>query len=90
MRCNPLANRSEMTIPIQAWGEGLASNGYPINFWFYDNAAHGLLAGPLKREMRVYGTGSTAMTRYGWTGGNSDEANRFTKDLVEEIKTSYR
>jgi dienelactone hydrolase len=90
MRCNPLANRSEMTIPVQVWGEGLASKGSPINFWFYDNAAHGLLAGPLKREMRVYGTGSTAMTRYGWTGGNSDEANRFTKDLVEEIKTSYR
>ena len=86
LRCNPRANRDAATISTQAWGEGLASKGFPVSFWYYDDAAHGLLAGPLNRGMRVYGTGPTAMTRYGWTGASPDAANQFIKDIMTEIR----
>jgi hypothetical protein len=60
-----------------------------VEFWFYDDAAHGLLAGSLNKGMRVYGSGPTAQRRYGWTGASPDAAQRFVADLMQVIRASY-
>jgi len=52
-------------------------------------AAHGLLAGPLNKGMRVYGSGPTALNCYALVGASPDAANRFTLDLMNTIKGSY-
>jgi dienelactone hydrolase len=88
-RCNAVVNASGLTISPQAWGEQLKAEGQPVEFWFYDDAAHGLLAGHLDNGVRVYGSGPTAQKRYGRTGASPDAARRFTEDLVREIRASY-
>jgi acetyl esterase/lipase len=89
-RCNSRVNPEKMTISPQAWGEELKAAGQPIDFWFYENAAHGLLAGFIDRGMRTYGSGPSATVRYGWIGANSDAANQFVKDLMRVIIASYK
>ena len=76
-------------VPPQQWGEQLKAEGQPVEFWFYDDAAHGLLGGPIHRGMRIYGSGPTAVRRYGWTGASPDAANRFTADLMRRIRATY-
>lgn len=88
-RCSAMANPGQMTISPQAWGEQRKAEGQPVEFWFYDNAAHGLLMGHVSREMRVYGTGPTAQRRYGWTGAPPAAANQFVDDLMRVIRASY-
>lgn len=88
-RCSFLANPRATMISPQAWGEKLKSEGQPLELWFYENAAHGLLAGSLHKGMRIYGSGPTALTRYGWVGASPDAANQFTQDLMSTIKASY-
>lgn len=88
-RCNALSAPGAMTISPQAWGESLQAQGQPIEFWFYDDAAHGLLAGFIDRGMRVYGSGPTAQRRYGWIGASPEAAARFTDDLIRTIKATY-
>lgn len=88
-RCSFQANPQALTISPQAWGEQRQAEGQPVEFWFYDNAAHGLLMGHISREMRVYGSGPTAQPRYGWIGASPDAANRFTADLMRVIKSTY-
>ena len=89
-RCSAVVNPSDLTISPQAWGEKLSQEGQPVEFWFYADAAHGLLAGFMDKGVRVYGSGPTAKPRYGWTGATPAAADRFTEDLLNTIKTSYR
>jgi hypothetical protein len=89
-RCNVHVNRDKMTISPQTWAEELKATGQPIEFWFYENAAHGLLAGHIDRGMRTYGTGPSASVRYGWIGASPDAANQFVTDLMKVIAGSYR
>ena len=89
-RCSALVNPEEMTVSPQQWGERLRAEGQPVDFWFYEDAAHGLLAGPVSRELRVYGSGSMAQRRYGWTGAGAAAAERFVDDLIRVIRAGYR
>lgn len=88
-RCSFTINPSEQSISPQTWGEQLKAQGQPVDFWFYDDAAHGLLAGPIQRGMRVYGSGPTAQRRYGWTGASGAAADRFVADLMATIRATY-
>lgn len=88
-RCSLFANPSQLTVSPQAWGEQRKGEGQPVEFWFYDNAAHGLLMGHISREMRTYGTGPTALRRYGWIGASPAAASQFVDDLMRTIKASY-
>jgi dienelactone hydrolase len=90
LRCSALTNSFDMTISPQAWGEKLRSEGQPVEFWFYDDAAHGLLAGFMDKGVRIYGSGPTALRRYGWIGASPASAKRFTDDLVKTIKATYQ
>ena len=89
LRCNPFVNPGAMTPSPQAWGEQLQSEGQPVAFRFYDDAAHGLLSGPIKKGVRVYGSGATAQRRFGWTGASTDAADRFVADLMKVIVATY-
>lgn len=88
-RCSLFANPNEQGISPQQWGEQLKAKGQPVEFWFYEGAAHGLFIGPVDKSMRIYGSGPTAARRYGWTGANPEAVKRFTADLVREIKATY-
>lgn len=37
------------------WFEQQKAAGADIEVWFYENAAHGILAGPIDRGIRLYG-----------------------------------
>ena len=87
--CSATVNPSEMTISPQAWGEQLRAAGQPVEFRFYDNAAHGLLIGPIDRGMRVYGSGPGAQVRYGWIGAGPEVADRYVEDLIAAIRAGY-
>lgn len=89
LRCSLFANPGDMTISPQAWGEKLRAEGDPVEFWFYDEAAHGLMAGHIDRGVRIYGSGPTALKRYGWIGASPAAAKRFTDDLIKTIKATY-
>ena len=88
-RCSLFVNPGSQGLSPQAWGEQLRAQGQPVEFWFYEDAAHGLLAGPIDRGMRTYGTGPTASRRYGWIGATAAVADRFIADLVRTIKATY-
>lgn len=87
--CSGLANPEAVTPTPQAWGEAAVTEGQPVEFWFYEEAAHGLLAGSLVKGMRVYGTGPSAQTRYGWTGASAEAAARFVGDMMRAIQATY-
>jgi dienelactone hydrolase len=88
-RCSQRNNPFAQSLSPQQWGDQLKAEGQPLEFWFYDDAAHGLLAGPINRGMRTYGSGPTALRRYGWIGASPDAANRFTADLMKAIRSTY-
>ena len=88
-RCSLRVNPSDQGISPYQWGEQLKASGQPVEFWFYDDAAHGLLAGPINRGMRTYGSGPSAARRYGWIGASPTAANLFVNDLIKAIKASY-
>ena len=88
-RCSFNANPTDQGLSPQQWGEQLKAAGQPVEFWFYEDAAHGLLGGAVDRGMRTYGSGPTAARRYGWTGASPDAANKFTADLMKAIKATY-
>lgn len=88
-RCSRHANPTAQGLSPQQWGEQLKAEGQLLEFWFYEDAAHGLLLGLITRGMRTYGSGPSADRRYGWTGASPDAANRFTADLIKAIKATY-
>jgi hypothetical protein len=88
-RCSATVNPSELTISPQQWGEALKAAGQPLEFWFFDDAAHGLLAGSLNKGVRVYGSGSSAQRRFGWVGASSESAQRFVSNLLDTIRATY-
>lgn len=88
-RCNPRANPQDLTISPQTWGEQLKASQQPVEFWFYENAAHGILIGPINRGIRIYGSGPTAKKTYGWTGAGPDVAARYVADIMRVIRESY-
>jgi len=88
-RCSHRNNPDAQGLSPRQWGEQLKADGQPLDFWFYDDAAHGLLSGPIDRGMRSYGSGPSADRRYGWTGASADAANRFAADLIKAIKATY-
>ena len=88
-RCSAKNNPTDMVQSPMAWASDLKSQGLPIDMWFYDNAAHGVFIGTMKKETRTYGTGETANFRYGWIGSRDGDADQYAADIVKLIKSSY-
>lgn len=88
-RCSFAVNRDALVPTPMAWMEGVKSRGQPVDIWFYDRAAHGILIGPIKHDTRRYGAGPTASLRFGDTGSEAAVADRYIADIVALIKSSY-
>ncbi len=88
-RCSSLFNPQDMVITPQAWADELKSRGQPIEIRHYEEAAHGILLGPINRKQVTYGSGPMAKVRYAWTGSGSGVPERFIQDLMTAIKASY-
>ena len=88
-RCSATSNPREMVPSPLAWMIALKAQGLPVEMWFYEKAAHGILNGPMKKETRTYGAGVTANLRYGWTGSHEDVPGHYISDIVKLVKSSY-
>ena len=88
-RCSVWVNPYEMVQTPMQWFEEVKAQGQPVETWFYEQAAHGIMAGNVSKEMRTYGKGPTAMVRYGWVGAPRSVADQFAEDIVKTVKASY-
>jgi dienelactone hydrolase len=88
-RCSAINNPQEMVPSPLDWVSATKAQGLPVEMWFYENAAHGILIGRMKKETRTYGTGATANLRFGWTGSSYDVPDNYISDIVKLIKSSY-
>jgi dienelactone hydrolase len=88
-RCSGINYPQDMVPSPLEWVNALKSQGQPVDIWFYDNAAHGILLEPMKNGTRTYGTGETASFRYGSTGSRHGVADKYISDVVKLIKSSY-
>jgi dienelactone hydrolase len=87
--CSNKANPENLMISAEMWVADLKRTGRDIDIWFYDNAAHGIMAGPMDRGVRVYGKGPSAKKSWGWTGSDSDAKEKLIADLKAFVKSTY-
>jgi dienelactone hydrolase len=80
--CNHLVNAKSNSITPYQWFEQQKAAGADIEVWFYENAAHGILAGPIDRGIRLYGG---TMKRWAWTGASSEAAEKLILDMEKFI-----
>lgn len=87
--CSMKQNPEGIMISAESWVKELKGTGRDIEIWFYEDAAHGIMAGTIDRGVRIYGSGSSAQKRWGWTGSSSDARKKFLNDLTKFVKTTY-
>ncbi len=87
-RCSAINNPQGMVPSPLEWMSSLKAQGLPVEMLFYENAAHGILNGPMNKGTRTYGTGTTANFRYGWTGSSYDVPDKYISDIVKLIKSN--
>lgn len=80
--CNAQVNPQEHSITPMQWYERQKLAGADIEIWFYDDAAHGILAGPIDRGIRMYGG---TVKRWGWTGASGKAADKLISDIEKLI-----
>lgn len=78
--------RSNSITPLQ-WFEQQKAAGANVDIWFYEDAAHGILAGPIDRGIRMYGG---TVKRWGWTGASEDAAEKLVSDMEKFISSAGR
>ena len=85
--CNRLVNAESNSITPYQWFEQQKAAGADIEVWFYENAAHGILAGPIERGIRMYGG---TVKRWGWTGASSASADKLIADMDRFISADNK
>lgn len=83
--CSRLANPDDNSITPIEWYEKQKASGANIDVWFYENAAHGIFAGPIDRKILMYGG---TLKRWGWTGANSSAADKLIADMDRFISSA--
>jgi dienelactone hydrolase len=81
--CNARLNPQGTSITPIEWYEKQKASGADIEVWFYENAAHGILAGPIDRGIRMYGG---TVKRWGWTGSSGNAAEKLVSDMEQFIR----
>jgi dienelactone hydrolase len=77
--CSADVNRNGLTQRPIDWFEDQKRKGADIELWFYDNAAHGIFAGPLQRNTIVYGRD---MRRFAWIGADASARHQLLDDIL--------
>jgi predicted esterase len=81
--CNGRQNPTGLTEKPIDWMNRLKAQGADIDIWFYDNAAHGILQGPIDRKMLTYGTDNIT---FSWTGSEPSAKSKMLTDMVQLIQ----
>jgi len=87
--CSRLQNPEGIMISAESWVKELKGTGRDVEIWFYEDAAHGIMAGPIDRGVRTYGAGPTAKKTWGWTGSSGNAQKKFLNDLIKFVKSTY-
>ena len=85
--CNRKVNAQSNSITPLQWFEQQKAAGANVDIWFYEDAAHGILAGPIDRGIRMYGG---TVKRWGWTGASEDAAEKLVSDMEKFISSAGR
>ena len=67
------------------WYEKQKAAGANIDIWFYENAAHGIFAGPMDRKILMYGG---TLKRWGWTGASGSAPDKLIADMDRFISSA--
>jgi len=82
--CNRQKNPELFSLSPLEWSEKQKSSAANIDIWFYDQAAHGIMQGPIDRKMLTYGTDTTT---FSWTGSEQIAKDKLIKDMAGFINT---
>jgi dienelactone hydrolase len=82
--CNRQTNPESFSPSPLEWSEQQKAKGANIELWFYDQAAHGILQGPIDRKMLTYGTD---LVTFSWTGSEQSAKDKLIKDMASFINT---
>ena len=88
--CSTTSNPQELMISAEMWVNDLKKMHRDIEIWFYDDAAHGIMAGPIDRGVRTYGKGPLAKRAWAWTGSSGNAKEKLIQDLGAFVKATYR
>jgi dienelactone hydrolase len=88
--CSARVNPESQMISAKMWIEELRKKGRDADIWLYDDAAHGIMAGPIDRGVRVYGKGPTAKKMFGWTGSSGSAREKLLTDLLKVVQQTYQ
>ena len=80
--CNRQKNPELFSPSPLEWSEQQKAKGADIDIWFYDQAAHGIMQGPIDRKMLTYGTD---ITTFSWTGSEQSAKDKLIKDMATFI-----
>lgn len=81
--CNFQVNSKNNSITPFQWYETQKAIGADIAVWFYEDAAHGIMAGPIDRGIRMYGG---TVKRWGWTGASGNATEKLVSDIEKFIE----
>jgi dienelactone hydrolase len=78
-KCSRLINsEQQMPSPLE-WFEQQKQLGTDIALWQYEDAAHGIMQQPIRKEFRVYGASNK---RFGWTGSEGKAQELMLEDMM--------
>lgn len=81
--CNGRTNPQAQTEKPVDWMARMKDKGASIELVRYQNAAHGILQGPIDRKMLTYGTDNVT---FSWTGSDYSAKEKLIADLVKTIE----
>jgi poly(3-hydroxybutyrate) depolymerase len=81
--CNGRKNPEAQTEKPVDWMVRMKEKGASIELVRYENAAHGILQGPIDRKMLTYGIDNLT---YSWTGSDYSAKDKLISDLVKTIE----
>jgi hypothetical protein len=61
----------------------MKEKGATIELVRYENAAHGILQGPIDRKMLTYGTDNVT---FSWTGSDYSAKEKLISDIVKAVE----
>lgn len=82
--CSRAKNPESFSLSPLEWSEKQKAQGADLDIWFYDDAAHGIMLGPIDRKMLTYGTDTIT---FSWTGSGQSAKDKLIKDMADFINT---
>lgn len=81
--CSRSTNPELFSLSPLEWSAEQKNKGSDIELWFYEQAAHGIMAGVIDRKMLTYGTD---LVTFSWTGSEQSAKDKLIEDIANFIK----